>query len=115
MSGAGKEVGGFTEGPWHVLEAETKGRSRRVFTVFATGDELKYIAYCDDGLYFYKPTDNRANANLIAAAPDLLEALELAMQWIKAWDVGFLFDDDWAVDEARITAAIHRARTGEVS
>jgi hypothetical protein len=41
---------------------------------------------------------------------ELCEALELAMQWIKAWDVGFLFDDDWAADEAKITAALQKAK-----
>ena len=44
-----------------------------------------------------------------AAAPELLEALQTAMQWIKAWDVGFLFDEEWPSDEAKINAAIARA------
>lgn len=49
-------------------------------------------------------------ARLIAAAPELLEALETAMQWIKAWDVGFLFDEEWPADEAKINAALAKAR-----
>jgi len=45
----------------------------------------------------------------IDAADDLLEALKTAMQWINAWDVGFLFDDEWAEDERKINAAIAKA------
>jgi hypothetical protein len=61
------------------------------------------------------PADcNEANARLIAAAPELLQSLQTAMQWIKAWDVGFLFDEEWADDEVKIKAAIARA-TGAAS
>lgn len=51
---------------------------------------------------------------LFLTAPELLEALQTAMQWIKAWDVGFLFDEEWADDEVKIKAAIARA-TGAAS
>jgi len=60
-----------TPGPWHVGEANyKKNRGRKFPMVYAAGEELKYIAFCDDTLYFYEPTDNMANACLIAAAPD---------------------------------------------
>jgi len=51
-----------------------------------------------------------ADMRLISAAPDLLDALETAMEWIKGWDVGFLFDDEWPADEAKICAAIAKAK-----
>lgn len=57
--------------------------------------------------------EQQANAFLAAAAPELLEALETVMQWVKAWDVDFLFDDEWPADEAKINAAIAKARGGE--
>lgn len=56
------------------------------------------------------PDTGEANARLIAAAPEMFEALETVMQWVKAWDVGFLFDDEWPADEAKINAAIAKAR-----
>lgn len=39
-------------------------------------------------------------------ADKLAEALTIAMEWIKGWDVGFLFDDEWPADEAKITQAL---------
>ncbi len=54
-----------------------------------------------------------ADAHLIAAAPDLYEALHLAMEWITGWDTGFTYDDEWPDDEAKIRAALAKAR-GEI-
>ena len=77
-------VGRHTPGPWHVAES---GFSRRGLwsapTVYATDDELRYVAVCAcaDELNFHRATDNLANARLIAAAPDLLDAL---VQWQSA-------------------------------
>lgn len=67
-----------TPGPWYVMD---KGFQRRypVPTVYAPGDELRYIAFCQDLPSFGEPTNNLANARLIAAAPELLEALKYAV------------------------------------
>lgn len=46
----------------------------------------------------------------MSAAPELLEALETAMQRVKAWDVDFVMDDEWPADEAIIKAALAKAR-----
>jgi hypothetical protein len=55
---------GFTPGPWHVRSSGSVG----------TDDKLVSIAYGDDEECH--PDDRMiANARLIAAAPDLLEAL----------------------------------------
>ena len=47
-------------------------------TVYAADAELRYVAVCAcaDGMNFVSATDNLANARLIAAAPELLEALK---------------------------------------
>ena len=45
-------------------------------TVYATDDELRYVAVCACADFMNEtPTDNLANARLIASAPELLEAL----------------------------------------
>ena len=46
------------------------------------------------------------NASLEAKLATAREALETAMEWIKGWDVGFIFEDEWPADEAKINAAL---------
>lgn len=68
-----------TPGPWMVSE---KGpfRKQQVPTVYAADSDLRYIAFCaDPNEMNTSPTDNLANAYLIAAAPDLLEAIQRLM------------------------------------
>lgn len=62
----------------------------------------------------FTPDDRQveANARLIAAAPDLLEALQEVMSWIDNWDPDFTFDNEWAGTEIKARAAIKKA-TGE--
>ena len=62
-----------TPGPWHIKENGFVTQ-RRCPTVYATDDELRYIAFCSDSLNIV-PTDNLANARLIAASPDLYQSL----------------------------------------
>lgn len=54
------------------------------------------------------------DAHLIAAAPELYEALAEALQWIKGWDPNFIHDDEWQATRDKIDAALSRAR-GEAS
>lgn len=72
-----------TPGPWFVMEQgfTTKPGPWRAPTVYATDDELRYIAVCAcaDFANGVNATDNLANARLIAAAPDLLDALEVLL------------------------------------
>jgi hypothetical protein len=49
-----------------------------------------------------------ANAHLIAAAPDLYDALEGLWMWVKNWDVEFM--DDPEFDRSIIESALAKAR-----
>lgn len=50
-----------------------------------------------------------ANANLIAAAPDLLEACEYIDKWLRSMDLEYMPDFDWQQIEP-VAAAIAKAR-----
>jgi hypothetical protein len=50
-----------------------------------------------------------ADANLIAAAPDLLAALQNVMSWIRNWSPDFTEDEDWDDDRNAALAAIAKA------
>lgn len=102
-----------TAGPWHVLEGEYRKNGRKFPVVFAAGEELKYIAYCDDQLYFYEPTNNLANARLIAAAPELLAAAMYAVDQLAEGNDPDLDADGDEIDPfERLRAAILKA-TGD--
>lgn len=82
--------GKYTAGPWHVaLHGFSRKGSNAPPVVYATDDELRYIAVCacNDYPNFDVATDNAANARLIAAAPDLLEALKaMSAAWFDYHD-----------------------------
>lgn len=50
-----------------------------------------------------------ANAQLIAAAPELLAALQNVMSWIDNWFPNFAEDDEWPADRDRARAVILKA------
>ena len=76
-----------TPGPWQVRQAEE---------MFAIASEHGWIAAIEgDG----DENVDRANARLIAAAPDLLEVLE---EWLKAESVEeFVWAEDHAADAVK--------------
>lgn len=58
---------------------------------------------------FNFPGDTEANARLIAAAPELLDALRIVMSWIDNWDPNFTLDAEWPADRDSARAAIAKA------
>ena len=54
------------------------------------------------------PTD-LTDARLIAAAPELLDALREAWEWIDNWSPPFTEDDEWPSTAEKIKAAIAKA------
>ena len=82
-----------TPGPWEAMPMPQGSSGMRIFA----GNQ--YLAFVGDTDHI---SPSEANAALIAAAPDMLDALEYWM------DVG---DDHKAIDKAR--AAIAKARGGQ--
>ena len=68
-----------TPGPWDAVEAETGGNLKALQIVSRTN---KLVAEVNTVVRFVygKPDDPEADARLIAAAPEMLEALEAAQQ-----------------------------------
>ena len=61
--------GDATPGTWFLSES---GFSKRPTpTVYAVGDELRYLAFCNDKCNI-KPTNNLANAEFICACVNLV-------------------------------------------
>ena len=90
----------FTPGPWHV------SKGRRVVWVKAGHQNVAGV-YMGSYPARYGETD-LANARLIAAAPELLDALDRLLNWPR------VFDGLRAEDVAFARAAIAKA-TGEQS
>jgi hypothetical protein len=94
----------FTPGPWHAVETGD-GSKPRYWIVQDPATWVNRVAAVPD----YDHCDAVANARLIAAAPDLLAALEEVSQWIEGWSPNFTQDDEWPATNARIRAAIAKA------
>lgn len=83
-----------SKGPWSAHDDEESMATSVVMNEF--GDIL-----CGVGTYMTSTEEDYANANLIAAAPDLLEALQAAMDYIDAIPKDVVlpampgFDRDW--------------------
>ena len=100
-------MAGYTKGPWEFDPPHDNGTYEGAFY---SGDE-KVCSFGDSETYY--PTEgeppNTANAHLIAAAPDMYEALkEVAERHTLSEHNGEL---DWLIDDAR--AAIAKAEGGK--
>lgn len=94
----------FTPGPWSVVE-------------YGDGDGLAVHDSRGDWRVCFMATPGKdgdfevieANAHLIAAVPELYEALGEVMEWVNGWSP-FDIDPEWAATKAKVTAAIAKAR-----
>ena len=91
-----------TPGPWNFYDDSNDGKTNRI-EIVAVGKTVARI-------YHSVPAEDLPNARLIAAAPDLLEALETALDgWQREFEYLAKRTPEW-VTKAR--AAIAKA-TGE--
>jgi hypothetical protein len=98
----------FTPGPWRVnIDKDRKGFGGPVTEILA--DDGETIA-CDTK--YYPTALDPKNAYIIAAAPDLLEALQIIVGKLYMDDYGHMLINLKSEDEEKIKAAIAKA-TGE--
>ena len=93
-----------TPAPWEATPVSDYG----TITILGrdkSGDFLVAEIQCGE-----LPAADVANARLIAAAPELLEALVQVMKWIRNWSPEFTEDEEWGEDETAALAAIAKAK-----
>lgn len=96
--------GGHTPGPWATEYRATSrgGYAQEIFD--SKGELIATAAWYPIKFSVTTTTTNReANAHLIAAAPDLLEALTLARRYVA--DVPIVGDADLSVIDAALSKA----------
>jgi hypothetical protein len=97
-----------TPGPWQV---ERDRQHAQVFHVVGPSEIVMGL----DGICSPHRLNDRtfnedeANMRLIAAAPDLLEALKQVMGWVESWSPNFVEDEEWPEAKYYINAAIAKA------
>jgi hypothetical protein len=76
MPDSNSTVGGYTPGPWLADFHNEEIAGGRFVTYVRGGNQLVPIAAVPTGVEGYGREEGRANARVIAAAPDLLAACE---------------------------------------
>lgn len=109
-----------THGPWAILDLLTlsEGEGIERLTIVAPGAEANCVIARIENIVSKRPIsiEDRANARLIAAAPELLAALEMYVKWCDAESdhKGSTFYErvDMCVDaETAARAAIAKAKS----
>lgn len=98
----------FTPGPWHWSTIDDDQANEDEPYHFIQIE--KNSGWRGEDYMSVSGVCSEANARLIAAAPDLLEALQEVMGWISNWNPNFEHDDEWPETRARVGAAIAKAR-----
>lgn len=88
----------FTPGPWFI---DGQGIGPKSFADDQSYGITMPVAYIEE---YDWPEDHGANANLIAAAPDLYEALETCLMY------GAITGDDWVLLKAENALAKARGK-----
>ena len=103
-----------TPGPWEIKPEEVdrpyiRIRGTRLGGRFKVANVLSPNY---DGVHHREADETRANAQLIAAAPELLEALQMALEWIDAVPSDTLLPAMPGFDRDEVNSIIAKA-TGE--
>lgn len=83
-----------TKGPWHIMDGGfEKNKNQMLATIYATNDDLEIICkVVKDGMLAHSEQDFKANAKLIAAAPDMLFVLKNCFTYLEScmdsWEEG---------------------------
>ncbi len=96
-----------TKGPWKVAPLESDPYEN--IRVVAENNRGVCELWQDDAPVPDYNATQHANARLIAAAPEMLEALIKVMSWVDNWSPEFTEEDEWAEDEIAARAAIAKA------
>lgn len=103
-----------TLGPWHIDGGKPRklhfDKDTRFWIILDKDGYSPAIVPPWDAVPPIAAEEAKANARLIAAAPELLEALEGLWMWCRNWDCEFMDDDEFPEYRARIEAAIAKAK-----
>lgn len=100
-----------TKGPWELSHESPKIIMSGSFIDGHQGYIVGSVTGNDNSGYFASEEEAKANARLIAAAPELLEALEIAVDKIKSGLILLKCDDEFIEKETRqALAAIAKAK-----
>ncbi len=105
-------VAKFTPGPWHANWTRLNGKAIGFHVADETHGSIRPICEFYDGTEAMPPEEVEAHARLIAAAPELLEALQsIAEYWNRDQNETAMADACWHAIETAM-AAITKA-TGD--
>ena len=98
----------YTKGPWHIGTF----KNTQYLKVYATNDDLEIICnIAEDKILHNKVQDFEANSKLIAAAPNLLEACQNALNDIEKLNIQLISEGKhgYVLMENELNAAIIKA------
>ncbi|MFA7662865.1 MAG: hypothetical protein WCX88_03020 [Patescibacteria group bacterium] len=105
-----------TQGPWQVVNTDTSEYSviapGKIIN-YGSGEEAVIVMHTPQGQLPGDDGENAANAALIAAAPDLLAALETIYE-NKTRSTTPLEYVEWTATLKQVRAAIAKAKGGEI-